>query len=110
MLRPLPALKELEHFCRRVRQVSLDGLISYGVPISSATKTVTVIARKHTIDIHDDNDELIATHQLGFKTRSILLLPGQYQKMEGQDAHPLTPARETTVEVCSLSDYEVLGV
>lgn len=118
-LKPLPAPAELERFYCRVRKVSLDGLVSfggifYGVPISFATQAVTVIPRQRIIDIYDRNGELIATHQLGFKIRSIVFLPGQYQKMEGQEAH--LPARpralqvETVVEIRSLGDYEALGV
>ncbi|MDA8373600.1 MAG: IS21 family transposase [Actinomycetota bacterium] len=115
-LKPLPEPAELERFYRRIRRVSLDGLVSfggvcYGVPISYGAKTVTVIPRERTIEIYSETGERIVTHPLAFKTRSIVWLPGQYRQVEGSDKHLLTPGRahqvEAVVETRSLSEYEV---
>lgn len=83
VLHPLPPEEELERFLRRPRRVSLDGFvsfggISYGVPLGYVGRTVWVLPRKRALEIRNSEGRLIATHPLGFKTRSIVYLPNQY--------------------------------
>ena len=118
-LAALPVRHELERFYARSRRVSLDGLVSfggvsYGVPIAYGAKSVTLIPRRRRIEIYADNGELIATHPLAFKTRSIVWLPDQYREMTDPAQHLLTPARahqlDTPVETRPLSAYEFSDV
>ena len=119
-LRPLPPRAELDAFVRRPRQVSLDGFVSfgginYGVPIAYVTRTVWVLPRARTLEITDETGKVIATHSLGFKTRTVVYLPQQYQgipraelagALRGPRARQLV---DTTVEVRSLEAYEALS-
>ncbi|WP_143711918.1 Mu transposase domain-containing protein [Acidimicrobium ferrooxidans] len=118
-LRPLPPRTELDAFVRRPRRVSLDGLVSfgginYGVPIAYVKRTVWVLPRGRTLEITDATGKVIATHPLGFKTRTVVYLPQQYQgiaasepalALRGPRARQLA---EVDVEVRSLDAYEAL--
>lgn len=114
-LGPLPERAELERFERRVRRVSLDsfvsfGGISYGVPFRYVGRLVTVLPRGRTIEIRDQEGEIIATHPLGFKTRSLVYLSDQYKGLTAKTAVIAPVARgyqreDSSVEVRSLDEY-----
>ncbi|WP_419187287.1 Mu transposase domain-containing protein [Ferrithrix thermotolerans] len=89
-LSPLPDREELERFERKVRLVSLDSFVSfyginYGVPFRYVGRLITVLPRGRFLEIKDQAGEVIATHRLGFKTRSLVYLKDQYKGHKGQE-------------------------
>jgi transposase len=114
-LSPLPDREELERFERRVRLVSLDSFVSfgginYGVPFRYVGRSVTVLPRGRFLEIKDQAGEVIATHRLGFKTRSLVYLKDQYKGLNAKSAVIAPVARgyqreDFPVEVRSLDDY-----
>lgn len=114
-LRPLPSQGELDAFRLRPRKVSHDCLVSfggasYGVPFRYAGKTCFVLPKEQTIEISDDQGELMATHAMVFKSRKVTYLPGQYRGLDASNASrvpvPRAHERAVVVEQRDLSVYE----
>lgn len=85
-LRQLPPPWVTDRFIARQRKVSLDGLVSFGgvsyqVPIGYANENILVYPRERHIEFTTNDHEVIAKHTLRFKTRSVVYLPGGYQKL-----------------------------
>ena len=118
-LRPLPKRSELYQFERQDRKVGADGFFSfagvrYGVPWKYSHSVVSVLPKRSTLEVFS-NDELIATHALSYKKRSMVYLAGQYNGIEryGSIIGPVPTARQyldTQVEQRSLGVYEEVGV
>lgn len=71
---------------------------------------VTVLPKGRSIYIYNRDNIPIATHRLGFKTRSMVYLPDQHKGLTSESAQIATRGRgnqieETQVEIRSLDDY-----
>ncbi|CAG4909071.1 IS21 family transposase [Acidithrix sp. C25] len=118
-LRPLPKRSELYQFERQFRKVGADGFFSfagvrYGVPWRFSHRVVSVIVENNALLVFLD-EELIATHALSYKKRSMVYLPEQYKGIErhGSFIGPVPIARQyvdTQVQQRSLGVYEEVSL
>lgn len=90
-LREMPSIEELEPFMTRERKVSHDGFVSfggtfYGVPFRYAGSVVTALPKDGSLIVYGKDNEVIAIHELKFKSRETVYLLHQYAKMTAETA------------------------
>jgi len=102
-LLPLPAGRFVGSH-EELRKVSWDCLVpfranKYGVPAAYAGKRVWVRAiQGHTLQVHNQKGELIASHVLARGKGKIALLEGQYQGLRQAQPRTWAVLRETFLE------------
>ena len=87
-----------------LRKVSWDCLVpfrgnKYGVPLAYAGKRVWVrTVRGHTLQVHNQKGELIASHVLALGKGAITLLEGQYEGLRQAQPRTWAVLREVFLE------------
>ncbi len=117
-LKPLPTFNKYHRFLTEVRKVQKDALVSYdgvryGVPWQYSGHEVMVRELSGTIEILYD-EQVIATHQKRYTSRSTCYLEAQYQGIKEAEGRLYPKPRATKlasleVQRRSLVVYDVLS-